>query len=171
MGALYGMGMLINKNTFGALIQKQTLIGRSWPPYETCSAVQRHKIASFLQNSCTAKLQLFSSILEAKQQLNSSCSGMQKRCAAFEALGSCFAAQLPTLKCCEVAAVTLQFSFGRSDSATFLSVSNMNRQKSLATDYGFYNERTLTVPLRNASKLVRREDYILNKPPNSMLSE
>ena len=35
-----------------------------------------------LQNSCTAKLQLFSSILEAKQQLNSSCSGMQKRCAA-----------------------------------------------------------------------------------------
>ena len=37
-----------------------------------------------LQNSCTAKLQLFSSILEAKQQLHSSCSGMQKRCAAFE---------------------------------------------------------------------------------------
>ena len=66
-----------------------------------------------LQNSCTAKLQLFSSILEAKQQLNSSCSGMQKCCAAFEALGSSFAAQLPTLKCCEVAAVTLQFSFGR----------------------------------------------------------
>ena len=49
-----------------------------------------------LQNSCTAKLQLFSSVLEAKQQLNSSCSGMQKRCAAFEALGSGFAAQLPT---------------------------------------------------------------------------
>ena len=37
-----------------------------------------------LQNSCTAKLQLFSSILEAKQQLHSSCSGMQKHCAAFE---------------------------------------------------------------------------------------
>ena len=37
-----------------------------------------------LQNSCTAKLQLFSSLLEAKQQLHSSCSGMQKRCAAFE---------------------------------------------------------------------------------------
>ena len=36
------------------------------------------------QNSCTAKLQLFSSLLEAKQQLYSSCSGMQKRCAAFE---------------------------------------------------------------------------------------
>jgi len=32
-----------------------------------------------LQNSCTAKLQLFGSILEAKQQLNSSCSGLQKR--------------------------------------------------------------------------------------------
>ena len=104
MGALYGMGMLINKNTFGALIQKQTLIGRR-PPYETCSAVQRHKIASFLQNSCTAKLQLFNSILEAKQQLNSSCSGMQKPCAAFEALGSSFVAQLPTFKCCETAAV------------------------------------------------------------------
>ena len=37
-----------------------------------------------LQNSCTAKLQLFSSLLEAKQQLHSSCSGMQKCCAAFE---------------------------------------------------------------------------------------
>jgi len=56
---------------------------------------------------------------------------MQKHCAAFEALGSSFAAQLPTLKCCVVAAVTLQFSFGRSDSTTFLSVSNMNRQKAL----------------------------------------
>ena len=84
-----------------------------------------------LQNSCTAKLQLFSSILEAKQQLNSSCSGMQKRCAAFEALGSGFAAQLPTFKSCEVAAVTLQFSCARSDSTTFLSAHNMNRQKSL----------------------------------------
>ena len=83
------------------------------------------------QNSCTAKLQLFSSILEAKQQLNSSCSGMQKRCAAFEALGSGFAAQLPTFKSCEVAAVTLQFSCARSDSTTFLSAHNMNRQKSL----------------------------------------
>ena len=122
-----------------------------------------------LQNSCTAKLQLFSSILEAKQQLNSSCSGMQKCCAAFEALGSCFAVQLLTLKCCEVAAVTLQFSFGRSESATFLSVTNMNRQKSLATGYGFYNEKTLTVPLKNVSKLVGREDYLLNKPANSML--
>ena len=138
------------------------------PPYETCSAVQATKS---LQNSCAAKLQLFSSILEAKQQVNSSCSGMQKCCAAFEALGSSFAAQLLTLKCCEVAAVMLQFSFGRSDSATFLSVSNMNRQKSLATDYGFYNEKTLTVPLRNVSKLVRKEDHLLNKPPNSMLSE
>ena len=95
---------------------------------------------------------------------------MQKCCAAFEALGSCFAAQLLTLKCCEVAAVTLQFSFGRSDSTTFLSVSNMNRQKNLATDYGFYNEKALNVPLRNVSKLVDREDYLLNKPPNSLLS-
>ena len=61
-----------------------------------------------LHNSCTAKLQLFSSILEAKQQLNSSCRGMQKRYAAFEALGSSFAAQLPTFKGSEVAAVRLQ---------------------------------------------------------------
>ena len=54
-----------------------------WPfPYETGSAVQR--ATKSLQNSCTAKLQLFSSVLEAKQQLNLSCSGMQKRCAAFE---------------------------------------------------------------------------------------
>ena len=41
-----------------------------------------------LQNNCTAKLQLFSSILEAKQQLNSSCSGMQKCCAAIDQLSA-----------------------------------------------------------------------------------
>ena len=35
----------------------------------------------------------------------------------------------------------------------------------------FYNEKTLTVPLRNVSKLVRTEDHLLNKPPNSMCSE
>ena len=90
-----------------------------------------YSATKLLHNSCTAKLQLFSSILEAKQQLNSSCSGMQKRCAAFEALGSGFAVQLPTFKSCEVAAVTLQFSCARSDSTTFLSAHNMNRQKSL----------------------------------------
>ena len=67
-----------------------------------------YSATKLLHNSCTAKLQLFSSILEAKQQLNSSCSGMQKRCAAFEALGSSFAAQLPTFKGSQVAAVTLQ---------------------------------------------------------------
>ena len=89
--------------------------------------VSRTKLAALYsatkspQNSCTAKLQLFSSVLEAKQQLNSSCSGMQKRCAAFEALGSGFAAELPTFKSCEVAAVTLQFSCARSDSKTFLT--------------------------------------------------
>ena len=59
-----------------------------------------------LQNSCIAKLQLFSSILQAKQQLNSSCSGMQKRCAASEALGSSFAAPLPTFKSRKVAAMS-----------------------------------------------------------------
>ena len=53
-----------------------------------CLTLARTKLAALysatksLQNSCAAKLQLFSSILEAKQQLNSSCSGMQKRCAA-----------------------------------------------------------------------------------------
>ena len=46
----------------------------------------------------------------------------------------------------------------------------MNHQESLATVYSFYEEKTLTVPLRNVSKLVRREDHSLNKPPNSMLS-
>ena len=52
--------------------------------------VTRTKLAALysatksLQNSCAAKLQLFSSLLEAKQQLHSSCSGMQKRCVAFE---------------------------------------------------------------------------------------
>ena len=59
-----------------------------------------------LQNSGTAKLKLFSSILEAEQQLNSSCSGMQKCCAASEALSSSFAAQLPTFKSCKVAAMS-----------------------------------------------------------------
>ena len=67
-----------------------------------------YSATKLLQNSCTAKLQMLSSILEAKQQLNSSCHGMQKRCAAFEALGSSFAAQLPTFKASEVAAVRLQ---------------------------------------------------------------
>ena len=75
-----------------------------------------------LQNSCTAKLQLFSSVLEAKQQLNSSCSGMQKRCAAFEALGSGFAAQLPTFKSCEIAAVTLQFSCSQPFCSSFVAL-------------------------------------------------
>ena len=48
----------------------------------------------------------------------------------------------------------------------------MNRQiKPCHTDYGFYNAKTLNVPLRNVSKLVRREDHLLNKPPNSTLWE
>ena len=127
-----------------------------------------YSATKLLQNSCTAILQLFSSILGAKQQLNSSCSGMQKRCATFKALGSSFAAQLPTFKCCQTAAVTLQFSF---DWSMFLSVSNMNCQKSLATDHGFYNKKTLTLPLRNVSRLVHREENLLIKPPNSTLSE
>ena len=91
-------------------------------PYETCSAVRRHKIASkSLQNSCTAKLQLFSSILEAKQQFNSSCSGLQKRWCSLWSSRQQFC----------IASVTLQFSCARSDSTTFLSAHNMNRQKSL----------------------------------------
>ena len=47
----------------------------------------------------------------------------------------------------------------------------MNRQKSLATDHGFYNEKTLTLPLRNVGRLLHREENYLNKPPNSTLSE
>ena len=31
-------------------------------------------------------------------------------------------------------------------------------------------QKTLTVPLRNESKVVRGEDHLLNKPPNSMIS-
>ena len=60
------------------------------PPSVTISSGSHTKLAALysatksLQSSCTAKLQLFSSLLEAKQQLHSSCSGMQKRCAAFE---------------------------------------------------------------------------------------
>ena len=57
-----------------------------------------------LQNSRTAKLQLFSSILEAKQQLYSSCSGIQKRWAAFK-------------KCLKVSAAVLQRSCGLSNAA------------------------------------------------------
>jgi len=49
-----------------------------------------YSTTKLLQNSSTAKLLLFSSILEARQQLNSSYSGMQKRCAVFEALSSSF---------------------------------------------------------------------------------
>ena len=67
-----------------------------------------YSATKLLHNSCTAKLQLFSSILEAKQQLNSSCRGMQKRCAAFEALGSSFAAQLPTFNSCSNATIQLR---------------------------------------------------------------
>ena len=96
---------------------------------------------------------------------------MQKHCAAFETLSSSFAVQLPMFECCKVAAAILQFSCRQSDSTTFLSANNMNRQKSLATGYGVYNEKTLTVPLRNVSELVGREDHLLNKPPNPMLLE
>ena len=51
-------------------------------PMVRTKRVALYSATKSLQNSCTAKLQLFSSILEAKQQLNSSCSGMQERCAA-----------------------------------------------------------------------------------------
>ena len=54
----------------------------NYPPRTKLAAL--YSATKSLQNSCTAKLQLFSSLLEAKQQLHSSCSGMQKRCAAFE---------------------------------------------------------------------------------------
>ena len=47
----------------------------------------------------------------------------------------------------------------------------MNRQKSLATDHGFYNKKTLTLPIRNVSRLVHREENLFNKPPNSTLSK
>ena len=88
-----------------------------------------------LQNSCTAKLQLFSS-------------GLQKRCAAFEG----------SLK---LSTAVLQRRCRLSNAAKYLQGGK---------DYGFYNAKTLTVPLRNVSKLVRKEDHLLDNPPNSMLS-
>ena len=62
---------------------------------------------------------------------------MQKRCTAFEALGSSFPAQLLTLKCCQVAAVTSAHNSAVVDliGYNFLtSANNMNHQESLATD-------------------------------------
>ena len=93
---------------------------------------------------------------------------MQKSCAAFEAPGSSFAAQLPTFKWCKVAALMLQFSCGRSDGPQLSHAPNMNCLKSLATDYGF-NLKWESFDW-NVSKLVRREDHLLNKPPKSVLS-
>ena len=46
----------------------------------------------------------------------------------------------------------------------------MNRQIKPWYRLRLYNAKTLTVPLRNVSKLERKEDDLLNKPPNSMLS-
>ena len=60
----------------------QRAVKARWPTRTKLAAL--YSATKSLQNSCTAKLQLFSSLLEAKQQLHSSCSGMQKRCAAFE---------------------------------------------------------------------------------------
>ena len=101
---------------FSQALPSTFLCGGSGEGWASTKLAALYSATKSLQNSCTAKLQLFSSVLEAKQQLNSSCSGMQKRCAAFEALGSGFAVQLLTFKSCEVVAVTLQFSCARSDS-------------------------------------------------------
>ena len=75
----------------GAILTTHCIKQLKWlPGYSLVYVISRTKLAALysatksLQNSCTAKLQLFSSRLEAKQQLHSSCSGMQKRCAAFE---------------------------------------------------------------------------------------
>ena len=115
MNEKYDLALFKEGNKILTLFKNNSLV------YARTKLAALYSATKSLQNSCTAKLQLFSSVLEAKQQLNSSCSEMQKRCAAFEALGSGFAAELPTFKSCEVAAVTLQFSCARSDSKTFLT--------------------------------------------------
>ena len=81
--------LAFNQPSWNVLLFSFNPIGKHCPSGPGYSST-RMKLAALysatktLQNSCTAKLQLFSSLLEAKQQLHSSCSGMQKRCAAFE---------------------------------------------------------------------------------------
>ena len=95
----------------------------TWSAADAVQTTTRTKLAALysatksLQNSCTAKLQLFSSLLEAKEQLHSSCSGLQKRCAAFEGSlklsaavlqRSCRLSNAAKLSCCNVATIQLR---------------------------------------------------------------
>ena len=71
-----------------------------------CTAPQNcFKIAVHLNYSCSA------ASLKLQRDAKALCSLWR----LFEALGSGFAAQLPTFKRCEVAPVMLQFSWGQSD--------------------------------------------------------
>ena len=100
-----------------SMVYPKYVIILDWYPYVSlfpdllCNiGLTRTKLAALysatksLQNSCTAKLQLFSSLLEAKQQLYSSCSGMQKHCPAFEG-------------CLKLLAAVLQRSYRLSNAA------------------------------------------------------
>ena len=68
-------------------------------------------------------------------------------------------------------AASLRHVFSHSGSLVTMSWRSPRNNRKYQLFARFYNEKTLTVPLRNVSKLVRREDHLLNKPPNSMLLE
>ena len=66
---------------------------------------------------------------------------------------------------------SLRHVFSHSGSLVTMSWRSPRNNRKYQLFARFYNEKTLTVPLTNVSKLVRREDHLLNKPPNSMCSE
>ena len=67
--------------------------------------------------------------------------------------------------------VRLTWIFSHSGSLVTMSWRSPRNNRKYQLFARFYNEKTLTVPLTNVSKLVRREDHLLNKPPNSMCYE
>ena len=66
---------------------------------------------------------------------------------------------------------SLRHVFSHSGSLVTMSWRSPRNNRKYQLFARFYNEKTLTVPLKNVSKLVRREDHLQNKPPNSMCSE
>lgn len=65
---------------------------------------------------------------------------------------------------------SLRHVFSHSGSLVTMSWRSPRNNRKYQLFARCYNEKTLTVPLRNVSKLVRKEDHLLNKPSNSMLS-
>ena len=66
---------------------------------------------------------------------------------------------------------SLRHVFSHSGSLVTMSWRSPRNNRKYQLFARFYNKKTLTVPLRNVSKLVRSKDRLLNKPPNSMCSE